>query len=237
MLKNIILICFVFAAKFSSSQNIGIGTAIPNPNAIVDINDPAKGLLIPRMDSVHRKNIPNTKGMMVYDTSNNFFWFNTGTGWRRITASGCSLSNGDTYAGGIIFYLDASGCHGLVAAPVDQGTGAAWNNGNYNNNNAWGDGIGAGKSNTMMVSQYPASTLCLSYTGGGFTDWYLPSRFELNLMYLNLNLLGLGNFAGSFYWSSSEFNATDAHYQNFYNGLQDHILKLSSFHVRAVRIF
>ncbi|NRA10888.1 MAG: transposase [Crocinitomicaceae bacterium] len=38
----------------------------------------------------------------------------------------CGLSIGDTYQGGIIFYLDASGCHGLISATTDQSTGVRW---------------------------------------------------------------------------------------------------------------
>jgi len=59
---------------------------IPDSNALLDVSSSSKGVLIPRMDSVQRKNIPATKGLLVYDTSFSSFWYHNGTGWLRITA-------------------------------------------------------------------------------------------------------------------------------------------------------
>ena len=67
------------------------------------------------------------------------------------TGSGCDLAIGDTYQGGIIFYLDASGCHGLIAATADQSTGIQWYNGNLTRTNSVRDGIDAGEFNTERI--------------------------------------------------------------------------------------
>ena len=160
----------------------------------------------------------------------------------------CGLSIGDTYQGGIIFYLDPSGCHGLVAAPTDQSTGAQWYNGSYIDTRAYGSGLFEGKYNTVMINAYQggstsAAAICGSLMLGGYDDWYLPSIEELNKMYQNIgqgNALGLGNvggFAVSSYWSSTETGLGGAWRQGFYAGGHGNLVKVNLFYVRAVRAF
>jgi hypothetical protein len=155
----------------------------------------------------------------------------------------CGLSIGDWHAGGIIFYLDGTGCSGLVAAPTDLSTGAEW--GCYGIAIAGADGIaiGTGYQNTIDIeagctTNGTAADLCSNYT-----DWFLPSKDELNLMYQNIgpgNVLGLGNvggFAYNGYWSSTEYDIFDAWAQFFGNGLQYLNYKANYLYVRAVRAF
>ena len=164
-------------------------------------------------------------------------------------ASGtCGLSIGDTYQGGIIFYLDASGCHGLIAAPTDQSAGIQWYNGSYTNTTAFGSCVGCGDGNTSAIvysqgaGSY-AAKICYDLFLGGYSDWYLPSKYELNLMYENIgqgNALGLGNvggFADFNYWSSTENDTNNAWFQGVYNGLQNYYNKNSNTYVRAIRVF
>jgi len=162
----------------------------------------------------------------------------------------CGLSIGDTYQGGIIFYLDPSGCHGLIAAPSDQSTGIQWYNGSFVDTYAYGNGIGNGEGNSQGIrrsqgtcSSCYASELCQDLDLGGPQDWYLPSKYELNLMYKNIgqgNSLGLGNvggFADFFYWSSTEYNNTSVWLQDFDDGYQSIDDKNLTHYVRAVRVF
>ena len=164
--------------------------------------------------------------------------------------STCGLAIGDTHQGGIIFYLDASGCHGLIAAPSDQSTGIAWWNGSYVDTYAYGNGIGAGEGNSQGIRRWQgtcsscyASELCQDLSLGGYTDWYLPSKYELNLMYENigqgdaLGLGNIGNFVNSFYWSSTENFSNVAWGQNFSGGVQSLGNKGAMVSVRAVRAF
>ncbi|MDB4274037.1 DUF1566 domain-containing protein [Algibacter sp.] len=158
--------------------------------------------------------------------------------------STCGLSIGETYQGGIIFYLDASGCHGLIAAPDDQSTSAAWWNGSYMDTRAYGSGLFEGKYNTKMINLQQGGTtsaaaICANY---GDLKWYLPSIEELNLMYENIglgNALGLGNVGnlGNGYWSSTEYDNGYAGKQNFNNGNQNYFIKTNTGSVRAVRAF
>ena len=167
------------------------------------------------------------------------------------TTSPCGLAIGQTYEGGIIFYLDASGCHGLISAPTDiiTGGGVPWFNGSNTLTNAVRDGVGAGKFNTERVianqgAGFYAAELCANYQGGNYGDWYLPSKKELYLMYSNIGQgapapnTNVGNFAFTTYWSSKEYDDTNAWVLNFLdgNGLNDGG-KSGGSRVRAVRAF
>jgi hypothetical protein len=162
------------------------------------------------------------------------------------------LKIGDTYGGGIVFYVYDKGRHGLIAAPVDQSTGIRWHAGGdpgiYTGTAARADGAGAGRSNTAIVvasqgygdggSAY-AARICNEYSGlmGGVTygDWYLPSKFELNLLYLEKNLIG--GLDEGIYWSSTEVSNPMVWSQDFANGLQTSSIKNNIYRVRAIRAF
>ena len=70
-----------------------------------------------------------------------------------------------------------------------------------------------------------------SLSGG----WRLPTKDELNLMYVNLHKQGLGGFASAWYWSSSQYNYGSAWFQGFSDGNQDGYYKYGVYRVRAVR--
>ncbi len=164
------------------------------------------------------------------------------------TSGGSTLAIGDSYQGGIIFWLDATGQHGLIAATADQNTGIQWYNGTYRYTGTAGDGLYTGAMNTAMIvatqmadnqSGSFAAKVCADYsvTVGGVTygDWYLPSKYELNLLYLQK--IAVGGFASAYYWSSTEVNNSNAWKQTFDNGVQNNLSKLDSNRVRAVRAF
>tara|TARA_B110000240_G_scaffold117656_1_gene131717 strand:+ start:116 stop:361 length:246 start_codon:yes stop_codon:yes gene_type:complete len=77
--------------------------------------------------------------------------------------------------------------------------------------------------------------------GVNYGDWYLPSKYELNLMYENIGPTidggNVGNFSNEDYWSSTEYDNEDAWTQYFWNGDQWHDYKNSTYAVRAVRAF
>ena len=105
-----------------------------------------------------------------------------------------------------------------------------------------GTAVGTGEQNTIDIeagctTPDTAADICANLSLGGYTDWFLPSKDELNLMYENLKVSGVGGFAGYYYWSSSEYGAHYAWYQNFYNGNQNNYLKYGTYRVRAVRAF
>lgn len=164
-------------------------------------------------------------------------------------SSGATLTIGQSYQGGIIFWLDATGQHGLIAAAADQSTGIQWYNGTYKYTGTTGDGLYAGAMNTsMIVATQMADTeggnfaakVCADYsvTEGGVTygDWYLPSLYELHLLYLQK--AAVGGLAITRYWSSSEENNNYAGALSGDIGKGDyHHKSIPSFRVRAIRAF
>ncbi len=130
----------------------------------------------------------------------------------------------------------------LEAAPSDQSTGAPWGCYGVSIFGASGTAVGAGEQNTLDIeagcaTPGTAADICANLSLGGYSDWFLPSRDELNLMYTNLKVHEVGGFADYVYWSSSEFSAGNAWYQRFSSGFQSGGGKYSTFRVRAIRAF
>ncbi len=157
-----------------------------------------------------------------------------------------ALGIGDTGpAGGLIFYDKGSFSEGwrwLEAAPRDQSTGIEWG-GRGTSISGTSVEVGTGEANTEKIVRKLgngtyAVQLCYDLEQGGYDDWFLPSKDELNLMYRNLQLKGMGGFAAANYWSSSEYGSYVAWIQYFYNGIQyNDSSKNNDCRVRAVRAF
>jgi hypothetical protein len=167
-----------------------------------------------------------------------------------VTVNPALVAVGDSYGGGIVAYLlvigdtgyDANVQHGLIAATADQNGGAAiaWSNITNTLVGTTGTAIGTGQTNTTAIVGQGGCTsgaawLCNDLTEGGYSDWYLPSKNELNKLYLNQVVIG--GFAGDRYWSSSEGDAYYAWDQDFSDGYQYLSNKSSHLRVRAVRAF
>ena len=152
------------------------------------------------------------------------------------------LEIGAAFQGGIVFYIDETGEHGLVVALEDLGQ-FEWG--------CYGTGIsaaaiGAGYQNTLDIvagcSDTPiAASEALAYESGGYSDWYLPSKDELLEMY---NTIGngssegnIGGFSNSLYWSSSEYGNNSAWFVGFDSGYTAYFSKDNAGRVRVVRAF
>jgi hypothetical protein len=159
---------------------------------------------------------------------------------------------GDTGpAGGIIFYdkrVFSNGWRYLEAIPVEMELSAQWGTDNQDVGGT-STTLGTGKRNTELIVEAlrqlrqgdRAADLCAAFEFGGYDDWFLPSKDELDLMYKNLKQAGLGGFSGNNYWSSSQKgDGRIAWTQSFSNGNQDNWRfegKDNTYSVRAVRAF
>jgi len=150
-----------------------------------------------------------------------------------------SLTVGQSYEGGKIFFIDITGVHGLIAAPSDQSRSSKWGcNGKPSPNTSSYNGYG--KNNTDVIvgicpTKNTPAQICYDLEIGGFKDWFLPSKNELNLLYLQKDMVG--GFANAFYWSSTEYDGYSIWCQHFFNGNQDNNGKYASYAVRAIRSF
>lgn len=147
---------------------------------------------------------------------------------------------GLSYGGGIIFYLKNDGT-GLVAAPNDQSGSAPWGCEGVAITNADGIVIGTGAQNTLDIEAEcltpgTAADICANLDLNGFDDWFLPSKDELNEMYLKIRS-GYG-FIDTNYWSSSEHLVADFAWTQFFGGgNQNYVFKSNPNRVRAIRAF
>jgi len=86
------------------------------------------------------------------------------------------------------------------------------------------------------VEASSAAVAARNYAGpNSLSDWYLPSKDELNQLFLQKTTVG--GFVVNFYWSSSEYIAASAWGQYFSNGGQNGRIKASNSYVRPVRAF
>ena len=151
-------------------------------------------------------------------------------------------------AGGRVFYISEGGKHGLEAAPIDQAI-SGWGCQGKAILKANGLVMGTGANNTSAAvsgcfESKGAIKSADNYSFNGFSDWYLPSKDELKLMYTNIGpgaaepLTNIGEFqTSSNYWSSSEIGSNHAWVLFFGNGDESFGLKMNPSNVRAIRSF
>jgi hypothetical protein len=166
-------------------------------------------------------------------------------GGRTLTVKTYSLGDPGP-ADGIIFYDKKEYTNGwryLEAAPAGTEFNAEW--GSYTYIAGTEIVVGSGKRNTELIvatleGNGKAAQLCANLNVNGHKDWFLPSMGELDLIYKNLKLTGLGGFKNAWYWSSSasDYGSIAAWAQRFSDGSRnDYNHKGNAYLVRAVRAF
>jgi hypothetical protein len=269
-LTSVGTIASLTTGAITNSGKLIVGaSSAASASAVLEASSTTQGFLPPRMTYYQRTQIASPiAGLTIWCSNCGDYGemqvFN-GTSWTNMIGRAASiyLRVGDVYQGGKVAYIlvngdpgyDATTQHGLIAATSDQGRFIFWDRltGSFplyqgTNRGAIGTAIGTGFSNTsnIIASQGGTATsyaagVARAYTGGGYTDWYLPSKEELNKLYLNRVAIGefISNSYG-LYWSSSEIQAYPFHsawLQDFGNGGPLSSFKDFDVNVRAIRSF
>ena len=217
-MKNIFTLLAAVLLTATTYAQIGINNENPDASAALDITSTTGGLLVPRMTAAERDAIsPAATGLMIYQTDGTVgFYYYNGSSWAEVGATSKTYSLNTFYAelGGYVIEVNSDSKHGLVVAMQDQGT-STWYEANDLLSNA---------------SNHEAD-------GAKFKDWRLPTKRELNLLYVVYSNGNGANLNGTFYWSSTESDSGNAWRQNVGSDIQSSSNKVFTYDVRAVRAF
>jgi hypothetical protein len=166
------------------------------------------------------------------------------------------VSIGDFIEGGVVFFVDDTGEHGLVCSVNNKNTTTTWakrkpvnRNERMSENFHTSETIFGGKSskikrNSRKNAKKWCDDLKIKIEGVVYKDWYLPTIEELHLLHQQkdlINAVSLKNngqeFINSIYWSATEFDYTNAVVINFKDGKEGHYYKNYLYNVRAIRAF
>jgi hypothetical protein len=253
-----IAMLLAFVTISQAQSGLGIGTTAPDASSILDVTSTNKGVLVPRVALTGTTDVTTiplaapytfvyntaTAGSVPYNVGPAFYYWNTT--W-VIIGGFTNHYIGEYYGGGIVFYIYDDGMHGLISAPTDQDTAALWDASvvPYTPTYAVRDGIKAGQYNTYRImvklnlASYPshAAQICVDYAGSYLSDWYLPSLFELKLLYDKQG--DVGGFSKANYWTSNEdiSNPNNAWVIYLDDGNPNLHDKLETLYIRCIRAF
>ena len=217
MKKQLVYLIFSGITTLCHAQNVGIGTTNPHQSAILDLSSTTKGLLLPQMTSIQRTAIssPST-GLIVLQTDGITGLYIKGpSAWEVLATPSPSYSVGfSSVQGGYILSVSPDGKHGLVVETQDQGHVIYY------------------ESNSTISNPANHNT---TYKGSDFRDWRLPTKFELNLIYLAK--AAIGGFVLTNYWSSTPYDWLETYCRDFANGTQNSNSNIDLNNIRTVRSF
>jgi hypothetical protein len=149
---------------------------------------------------------------------------------------------GQSFQGGIIFYIDDTRKHGLITTSTDISDGIKWYKGTYVLTGATDKSIGSGLYNTIKIvnklgdGNY-AAKICYDLVHQGYSDWYLPSQYELDELINNYLYAMIDRYNS--YWSSTESGGSGLSYGAYWrnHSFSGHDNEYSNNRVRAIRAF
>ena len=251
-----------------------IGHLTPDTSAVLDVASITQGFLPPRMTKAQRDAIYSpTAGLILWcmncGTNGELQVFN-GTEYTNIVGGEASpvIEIGSYLFGGVVFYIapvptdlngDGNINYGLVCDINDlTSSNIKWANTSVATG-ATDTSIGKGSYNTDLIINSQGATqtgyaavLAKSYNGGGYTDWFLPSRNELDEVWKNRSIIDStananngSSFDSSWYWSSTEDSSNPAAWSwyqlfmisNWADGAQNFTVKYNLVKARAIRAF
>ena len=253
-LTSVGTIASLTTGAITNSGKLIVGaSSAASDKAVLEASSTTQGFLPPRMTEAQRDAIISpAAGLMIWNTTDVKLQVYSGSLWVNMNGiTDQTLTIGKTYQGGKIFYIlvdgdlgyDANVQHGLIAATVDQSTGIQWYNGSYTLTGATGTAIGTGLDNTNKIIASQGNTgsyaakLCRDFRGGGYTDWYLPSKDEIYKLYLNKTAFGWNPSSDGYYWTSTERDSESALDLRISSGGQNSYGKNNAEFVRAIRSF
>lgn len=148
---------------------------------------------------------------------------------------------GEYYGGGIVFYLDEEGKHGLITATIDKSTRKRNRGETYIHTNEVRDGITTGTFNTKRLNAMKGTDendaqVAENYQETKLSDWYLPTRYDLIKLYRNRSVIGgYSEFAKG--WKSTEVSSVNEWYQSFVTGGEFSNGKDDATYIRVIRKF
>ena len=237
-MKQIFTFLAVILLTANTYAQVVIGTTTPDASSLLEVTSTAKGVLLPRMTATQRDAISSpATGLMIYQTDGTVgFYYYNGSSWANVGYTDELVSaNTDVAAntlkvsytqpiytvntfyaelGGYVIQISPNGKHGLVVAMQDQGS-----------------------SDWFEAHDLLSNPSNHDADGKEFSDWRLPTKRELNLMYVVYNNGNGASLKPIYYWSSTEDDIYFAWSQDFSGGLQSNDYKGATYYVRAVRAF
>jgi len=203
-----------------------------------------------KLDTLVNANLIAGNGIVVNGTSPNY----------TVSLSQKLHYVGELYNGGVVFWVDSLGDHGLICSMLNMSNGTSWSNITDQQIGSAAGSLWNGPLNSSSILSQPGhlisgAKLCDDYTNidygtGIFSDWYLPSASELLELWESLRevqkVLTTDGNPGTIpitrvwgYWSSTEAGAATAYVINFEFGGMSHFKSksLTFNYVRAIRSF